>query len=112
MKSINRVTLLGNLEKDPELRTIGDGTSVVSCVMATTETFKDKNGEKKEQTEWHNLVLWRSLAEVFAQYCKKGDTVHIDGKLRTRNWEAQDGSKRYMAEIIVDDFILVSKKTQ
>lgn len=109
MKSINKVTLLGNLGKDPELRQINSETNVASCVIATTEHYKDKNGQKQEKTEWHNLVLWRSLADLFSQYCKKGDTVHIEGKLTTRSWEAQDGTKRYTTEIVVDDFILIKK---
>lgn len=110
MKSINQVTLMGNLGADPELRKAND-VSVVSFSLATSETYKDKNGEKKEVTEWHNIVAWRDIADLMSKYLNKGDTVHVSGKLKTRSWE-KDNVKRYTTEIVVDDFILIKKKNE
>lgn len=102
MAGVNKAILVGNLGKDPEVRALDNGTKVANFSIATSEKWKDKNtGEDKEQTEWHNIVLWRGLAEVAEKLLKKGDTVYIEGKLRTRSWE-KDGVTRYTTEIVGD----------
>lgn len=110
MAGVNKVILIGNLGRDPEIRTLENGAKVASFSIATTETFKDKEGNRKEQTEWHNIVMWRGLAEVAEKYLKKGTQVYIEGKLRTRNWEDKDGNKRYTTEVIGDTFTILSRK--
>jgi len=110
MKSINKIMLLGNIGKEPELRKVGD-ISVVSFPMATSESYKNKAGEWQEVTEWHNIVGWRELADSVEKNCNKGDTILVEGKIKTRSWESSDGSKRYATEIIIDNFILIKKKT-
>lgn len=103
MAGVNKVILVGRLGRDPEVRTLESGVSVASFSIATSETYKDRNtGERREQTEWHNVVLWRGLAEVAEKYLKKGDQVYIEGKLRTRSWE-KDGVTRYTTEIVADE---------
>jgi len=102
MLSINRVILLGNLGKDPEVRHLDGGVTVVNFPLATSETFKDKNGQKTEHTEWHNIVLWKSLAETAEKYLKKGSEAYIEGRIKTRSWEDKDGNKRYNTEIVAD----------
>lgn len=106
----NLVILIGNVGKDPEIRTVGD-TKVANFSLATTErAYKTKNGiEVPERTEWHNIVVWRGLATVVENYVKKGSQLYIEGKIRTRNYEAQDGSKRYVTEILVDNLQILSK---
>ncbi len=100
MAGINKVIILGNLGKDPELRHTSSGTPFCSLVIATSETYTDKqSNEKREVTEWHNVVLWRRLAEVANQYLTKGSKVYIEGKLRTRSWEDDNGQKRYATDI-------------
>ena len=107
---INKVILLGNVGKDPEIRTVGD-TKVANFSLATTDrAYKTKNGiEVPEKTEWHNIVVWRGLATVVENYVKKGSQLYIEGKIRTRNYEAQDGSKRYVTEILADNLQMLSK---
>ena len=100
---INKVFLYGNLGRDPELRALPNGSQVVSFSMATTRIYKDKDGAKKEQTDWHNIVIFGRQAEIANQYLKKGRPVFIEGRLQTRSWE-QDGQKRYRTEVIVDRF--------
>ncbi len=102
MLSINRVILLGNLGKDPEVRHLEGGVTVVNFPLATSEVFKDKSGQKTEHTEWHNIVLWRGLAETAEKYLKKGSEVYIEGRIKTKSWEDKDGNKRYNTEIIAD----------
>ena len=97
--SVNKVILLGRLGKDPEVRTLESGKKVATFSLATSETYKDKSGNKQESTEWHNIVLWEGLAGIVEQYCKKGDQVYISGSIRTRSWE-KDGEKRYTTEIL------------
>jgi single-strand DNA-binding protein len=111
MAGVNKVILLGNLGRDPELRHLENGTPVASFSIATSETYKDKtSGERIEKTEWHNVVLWRGLAEVAEKYLHKGDQVYIEGKLRTRSWE-KEGVTRYTTEIVVDNMNMLSKRS-
>mgnify|MGYP001214900142 CR=1 FL=1 len=102
--------LVGRLGKDPEVRHLENGATVANFTMATSETYKDRTtGEKKEITEWHNIVLWRGLADVAAKYLHKGDMVYIEGKLRTRSWE-KEGVTRYTTEVIGDNMTMLSTK--
>ena len=103
MAAVNKVILVGNLGKDPELRRTQSGSAVVSFSLATTEKFKGKDGQQKEETEWHNITAWNKSAEVLAQYLKKGSTVYIEGKLKTRSWE-DNGQKKYKTEVLVREF--------
>jgi len=108
---INKVILAGNLGKDPEVRHLEGGAVVANFPLATTETYKDKNGNKIEQTEWHNIVLWRAQAEYAEKYLKKGFTILVEGKLKTRTWEDKDKNKRYTTEVYGDSItILVGNK--
>jgi single-strand DNA-binding protein len=110
MSGINKVILVGHLGKDPELRYLDGGVSVASFPLATSETF-NKDGRKVEQTEWHNIVMWRGLADVAAKYLQKGKLVYIEGKLRTRTFEDKEGNKKYTTEIIAENFTLLGRKT-
>ena len=105
--SLNKVTLIGNLGKDPEVRHLESGASVANFSMATTETYKNRNGEKVSQTEWHNIVLWRGLAEISEKYLKKGDKIYIEGRIRTRSWQDKDDNTRYSTEIVGDNMIML-----
>jgi len=108
--SINKVILIGNLGKDPEVRHLESGVAVCNFSIATGETYKDRNtGEKITHTEWHNIVLWRGLAEVAEKYLKKGAKIYIEGKLRTRSWQDQDGNTRYTTEILGDNMTMLGK---
>ncbi|MBI1768714.1 MAG: single-stranded DNA-binding protein [Bacteroidetes bacterium] len=110
MSGVNKVILLGRLGKDPESRTLESGTMVVNFTLATSEVYKDRTtGERKEITDWHNVVLWRGLAETASKYLHKGDQVYIEGKMRTRSWE-KDGVTRYTTEVIGDNMTLVGSK--
>ncbi|MBS1681467.1 MAG: single-stranded DNA-binding protein [Bacteroidetes bacterium] len=110
MSGVNKVILLGRLGKDPESRTLESGTMVVNFTIATSEVYKDRNtGERKEITDWHNIVLWRGLAETASKYLHKGDQVYIEGKMRTRSWE-KDGVTRYTTEVIGDNMTLIGSK--
>lgn len=110
MSGVNKVILVGRLGKDPEVRHLESGASVANFPIATSEVYKDRNtGERKEQTEWHNIVLWRGLAEVAEKYLNKGDMVYIEGKLRTRSWE-KDGITRYTTEVVGDNMTMLSPK--
>lgn len=110
MAGVNKVILVGNLGKDPEVRHLEGGTAVANFPLATSESYKDKAGQRIEQTEWHNIVVWRGLAEVAEKYLKKGMTIYLEGKLRTRSWDDKDGHKRYTTEIVGDTFTILSKK--
>src|SRR5882672_1226490 len=110
MSGVNKVILVGRLGKDPDVRNLENGATVANFTMATSETYKDKTtGERKEITEWHNIVLWRGLADVAAKYLHKGDMVYIEGKLRTRSWE-KEGVTRYTTEIVGDNMTMLSTK--
>ncbi len=113
MAGVNKVILVGNLGKDPEVRHLENGTPVCSFSLATSETYKDRNtGERKTNTEWHNIVLWRGLAEVAEKYLHKGDLVYIEGKLVTRSWE-KDNITRYTTEIVGNNMTMLgSRNTQ
>ena len=111
MASVNRVTLLGNLGKDPDVRYMPDGTAVATVSLATSETWKDKaTGERKEQTEWHRLVFFRRLAEIAGQSLKKGSQIYASGSLRTRKWTDQTGIERYTTEIVVNEMQMLGKR--
>ena len=108
--SINKVILIGNLGKDPEVRHLENGASVANLPIATSETYKDrKSGEKVTQTEWHNIVLWRGLADIAEKYLNKGDKIYIEGKLRTRSWQDQEGNNRYTTEVVADNLTMLGK---
>lgn len=97
--SLNKVMLIGRLGQDPEKRITPSGHTVVAVSLATTEKFKDKSGNRQEQTEWHKLVFWNRLAEIVEQYCRKGSQIYVEGQLQTREWQDKDGNKRYTTEI-------------
>lgn len=103
--------LIGNLGKDPEIQYIEGNIPVAKFPLATTETYKDKKGNTVPQTEWHNIVLWRGLAELASKYLHKGSLVHIEGSLRTRSWEDKDKNKRFMTEIIASNLVMLDKRT-
>mgnify|MGYP000259335188 CR=1 FL=1 len=110
MSGVNKVILIGRLGKDPEVRNLENGVSVANFTMATSESYKDRTtGEKKEATEWHNVVLWRGLAEISQKYLHKGDLVYIEGKLRTRSWE-KEGVTRYTTEIVADNMTMLGSR--
>jgi len=109
-RSLNKVMIIGNLGRDPELRYTSGGTPVADFSVATTERWKNADGEQQEHTEWHNVVVWRRLAEVAGEYLKKGSRVYVEGKIRTRSWEGQDGNKRYKTEILADSFIMLDSR--
>lgn len=110
MSGVNKVILVGRLGKDPEVRNLENGASVANFTLATSESYKDKTtGEKKEITEWHNIVLWRGLAEIAAKYLHKGDMIYVEGRLRTRSWE-KDGVTRYTTEIVGDNMTMLSTR--
>jgi single-strand DNA-binding protein len=110
MSGINKVILVGHLGKDPEARMLEGGVSVVSFPLATSESF-NKDGRKVEQTEWHNIVMWRGLADVAAKFLQKGKLVYIEGKLRTRSFEDKEGIKKYTTEVVAENFTLLGRKT-
>jgi single-strand DNA-binding protein len=111
MAGINKVILVGNLGKDPEVRYLEGGTAVANFPIATSETYKDRSsGEKKTITEWHNIVVWRGLAEIAEKYLKKGNQVYIEGKLRTRQWQDKDGSNRYTTEVVGENMQMLGGK--
>ena len=110
MSGVNKVILVGRLGKDPEVRNLENGATVANFTLATSESYKDRTtGEKKEVTEWHNIVLWKTLAEISQKYLHKGDMVYIEGKLRTRSWE-KEGVTRYTTEVIGDNMTMLSTK--
>ena len=110
MASLNKVMLIGNLGKDPEVRYTGAGTAVASFSLATSEKFKNKSGEWEERTEWHNITLWARLAEIAGEYLAKGKTVYIEGRLQTRKWQDRDGKDRYTTEIVGEKMQMLSGK--
>lgn len=104
---INKVILVGNLGKDPEVQSFENGVKRVTFSLATTEVYRAKDGNKVTQTEWHNIILWRGLAEVAEKYLARGKQVYIEGRIRTRSWEDKDGNKRYITEILGDNMLLL-----
>ncbi|GAA4830683.1 single-stranded DNA-binding protein [Algivirga pacifica] len=107
---VNKVILIGNLGKDPEVRTLDTGVKVATFTMATTENYTDREGQRQSQTEWHNIVLWRGLASVAEQYLRKGSKVYIEGKLTTRSYE-KDGVTRYITEIVARDMNMLDSRS-
>ncbi len=106
-RSLNKVMLIGNMGKDPELRSTASGTNVASFSMATNRKWKDKNGEWQDETQWHNIVVWGARAETIANYTKKGSKIYIEGRLTNRSWEGQDGQKKYITEVVADNYVLL-----
>ena len=110
--SVNKVILVGNAGKDCELRYTPSGTAVGTFSLATSERFKDREGQQQEKTEWHNIVAWRNLAEICGKFVTKGKQVYIEGKIQTRSYEDRDGNKRYMTEIVADQMTLLGGRPQ
>lgn len=110
MAGVNKVMLIGNLGKDPEVRYMEGGVAVANFTLATNESYKDKAGNKVDQTEWHNIVVWRGLAETAEKFLKKGMQVYIEGKLRSRNWNDKEGNKHYMTEVVGDNLVILGRK--
>ena len=110
MYSLNRASIIGNLTKDPELRQTANGNSVASFSVATNRRWTGSDGQPAEETEFHNVVAWGKLAEVCAEYLKKGQKVYIEGRLKTRSWEGENGNKNYRTEIIAENMIMLQKK--
>ncbi len=110
--SVNKVILVGNLGKDPELRYTPSGTAVATFSLATTERYKDRDGNRQEKTEWHNIVAWRQLAEICGKFLHKGKQVYIEGKIQTRTYDDRDGNKRYITEIVVDQMQMLGSRDE
>ena len=111
MASVNKVILIGNLGKDPEVRYLPSGDAVANLNMATTETWKDKAGEKQEKTEWHRVAMFGTLAEIAGEYLKKGSQVYIEGRLETRKWTDKEGQERYTTEIKADRMQMLGSRS-
>lgn len=109
MASVNKVILIGNLGKDPEVRHLEGGVAVARFPLATSESYKDKSGQRVEKTEWHNIVLWRGLAEVAEKYLRKGQSVFIEGKIRTTQYQDKEGNQRYSTEIVADNMTMLTR---
>lgn len=112
MRGINKVILIGNLGKEPDLQYLEGNIAVAKFPLATTETYKDKNGNLVSQTEWHTVVLWRGLAELAQKYLHKGSLVYIEGRIRTRNWEDKDKNKRFSTEIVGDNLVMLDRRKE
>ena len=112
MRGVNRVMLIGNLGRDPDLQYLEGNIAVAKFPLATTETFKDKSGNLVSQTEWHTVVLWRGLAELAQKYLHKGSLVFIEGRLRTRTWEDKDKNRRFSTEIVGDNLVMLDKRKE
>lgn len=110
MAGVNKVILVGNLGKDPEVRSIEGGAKVASFSLATTEVYRSKEGQKVEQTEWHNIVLWRGLAELAEKWLKKGSQIYLEGRIKTRSYDDKEGNKRYITEIVGDNMTFLGGK--
>ena len=110
MSGINKVILVGHLGKDPEIRTFENGSQMASFSLATTEVRKDKDGNRIEMTEWHNIVMWRNLAELAEKYLRKGRQIYVEGRLRTRNWDDANGVKHFFTEVEANTFLFLSPK--
>ena len=110
MSGVNKVILIGNLGKDPEVKYLESGVAVANITLATTENYKNKEGEKVSQTVWHDIVLWRGLAEIAEKYLKKGSSVYIEGKIRNRKWEDKEGITRYKNEILADNITMLGSR--
>jgi single-strand DNA-binding protein len=111
MASVNKVILVGNLGKDPEVRYMPSGEAITNITVATTDTWKDKSGEKQERTEWHRVAFFSKLAEIAGEYLKKGSQVYIEGRLQTRKWQDKDGHDRYTTEIVADRMQMLGSRS-
>lgn len=112
MAGVNKVILVGNLGKDPEIRVLESGTKVATFSLATTESYKDRNsGERVDKTEWHNIVLWRALADIAERFLKKGNQVYLEGKLQTRSYDDKDGNTRYTTEIVGQNMTMLGSRS-
>ena len=109
MKGLNKVTLIGNLGKEPEVKMLDEQVKVAKFTLATSETYRDSLGQKQTLTEWHNVVLWRRLAKKKEKYLNKGSHVYIEGKLRTRSYDDKNGNKRYVTEVVADSLLMLDK---
>lgn len=108
--TVNKVILIGNLGKDPEVRKLESGATVANFPIATSESYQDRNtGERREVTDWHDIVVWRGLAEVVEKYVRKGTKVYIEGKLKKRNWQDKEGNTRYTTEVVADNLTILSR---
>jgi single-strand DNA-binding protein len=110
MRGVNRVVLLGNLGSDPDVRKLKENLKVAKVSLATSETYRDKEGQKQTQTEWHTILLWNVLADLAELYLRKGHQIYVEGKLRTRNYEDSHGVKKYVTEVVADQILLLEKK--
>jgi single-strand DNA-binding protein len=110
--SVNKVILVGNVGKDPETRYLDEGTAISKFPLATSETYKNRAGERVSNTEWHNVVLWRGLAQVAEKYVKKGTQLYIEGRIKTRSYDDPDGNKKYITEIVGDQMQLLGRRTE
>lgn len=110
MRGVNRVMLIGNLGKDPDMQFLEGNIGVAKFSLATTETYKDRSGKLISQTEWHTVVLWRGLAELAQKYLHKGSLVYIEGRLKTRSWEDKEGNKKFATEVVGDNLIMLDKR--
>jgi single-strand DNA-binding protein len=110
MRGVNRVMLIGNLGKDPDVQSLEGNIAVAKFPLATTETFKDRSGKLVSQTEWHTVVLWRGLAELAQKFLHKSSLVYIEGRLRTRSWEDKDGNRKFATEVVGDNLIMLDKR--
>lgn len=111
MRGVNKVILVGNLGKDPDVQYLDNNVSLARFSLATNDSYKDKDGNRVDQTEWHNIVAWRALAKVAEDYLKKGSKIYLEGKIRTRSWDdKQTGEKKYSTEIVADNFIMLDKR--
>lgn len=112
MAGVNKAILLGNLGKDPEIRTLENGVKVCSFPLATSESYKDRNtGETISRTEWHNIVMWRGLAEVAERFLKKGNQIFVEGKIQTRNYQDKDGNQRYITEVVANEMTMLGGRS-
>lgn len=109
-RSVNKVTLIGNLGKDPEVRYTGSGTAVATFSVATNESWKDAEGATQERTEWHNIVAWKKLAEICGEYLKKGSKIYLEGRLQYRTYDDKNGVKRYVTEIVMNEMVMLDSR--
>ena len=110
MRGLNRVTLIGNLGKDPDVQYLEGNVTMAKFPLATTEMFKERSGKMATQTEWHNIILWRGLADLAQKFLHKGSLIYLEGRLRTRSWEDREGHKKFVTEIMADNFIMLDRR--
>lgn len=111
-RSVNKVTLIGNLGKDPELKYTSAGVAVATFSVATSEQWKDRDGQAQESTQWHQIVVWRKLAEICSEYLKKGSKLYMEGRIQYRSYDDKNGVKRYVTEIVMDQLVMLDSKPQ